>query len=66
MFPRNGMAEKPQAVQDNPSFFRQLYAAEWLNPEAKAANISLSVAVGTFVAGIAIFRNFGGAFVPAI
>lgn len=66
MPPRNGLSEKQQLEQQGQSLFQQIYAAEWRNPEAKAANISLGIAIGTFVAGIAIFRNFGSAFVPAI
>lgn len=56
----------PEITGPNQSFLQAVYQTEWKNPEAKAANISLSVAIGTFVAGIAILRNFGPALVPAI
>lgn len=51
---------------NGPSFLQAVYQAEWKNPEAKAANISLGVAVTTFGVGIAFLRAFGDAIVPAI
>jgi hypothetical protein len=53
-------------TSDAQSMWRSIYAQEWQNPEAKAANLQIARAFGVFAAGIFFFKQFGASLVPLI